>query len=337
MKNRVFNPPKAGGHKLGRMPKDARFNPFDGTPMLELRGIGGASRRESQLEAFRRRKVDKEKLASEIALDWTGEKKNLGILFASVGIQPNQDREYIIGKSVEEVRKIAGDKAAAIFIKVITLTLRGMTGLLNADYKPVDELDAGYPDEMGMANLPPPELLGRVLERGGREKLLAQGVEIWKGGLSTMINIMLEGEIRKGQIGSLKNGNSDSASGSHGPYYVVVDVGFDWQNVKCDASGRNCRITEDAHVAYIVPLEKHKAHVTNTIAKGFRRSLISWHEAVGLISKLVTYQEFVSAPKGIFNSSRAFSEWNKETAKEMLFEAVDAQEREEYAMLVLGK
>ncbi|MBU1165354.1 hypothetical protein KKF81_00280 [Candidatus Micrarchaeota archaeon] len=133
-----------------------------------------------------------------------------------------------------------------------------------------------------------------VMARGERECLCAQGTQYF----DLFINTMLEGRIKYGHWGSLKEGPADICAASHGPYYVVIDKdhnGIRKREHKGTLTGIHSEIPEEAHILYLVPDEQDKELVTTAINQATKLWIITKEEAEIVLSKLVTYEEFATA------------------------------------------
>ena len=174
-------------------------------------------------------------------------------------------------------------------------------GRFSVEYKPVYEI-AGVTDEIRRYDLEHPlvfqvsDLNERVLKR--RNLLAAHGVEEAKGGMRNMLNIMLEGEVRFGQTGPLAKGNPQFFAGDHGPYYVVLDESKRVFRKADDPLFRYSPTTfpEDAHVAYIIPLEQDRELVSRALDEAVNKNLITAAERDAILSKTITYDDYLRLP-----------------------------------------
>ncbi|MBS3127183.1 hypothetical protein J4228_03390 [Candidatus Woesearchaeota archaeon] len=176
-------------------------------------------------------------------------------------------------------------------------------GRFSVEYKPVYEI-AGVTDEIRRYTIyddprgtfQVSDLNERVLKR--RNGLAAQGIEEDKGGMRNMLNIMLEGEVRFGQTGPLVKGLPEWAAGPHGPYYVVLDESKRVFRTADDPLFRYSPVTfpEDAHVAYLVPLEADRELVSRALDEAVKKNLLTAAERDAILSKTITYDDYLRLP-----------------------------------------
>ncbi len=140
---------------------------------------------------------------------------------------------------------------------------------------------------------------GRVLERAADEYIVAQGVSSDRMGIWGLINILLEGQIRFGWTGGMSGRDcrdnslvcrGDMHAGAHGPYFVFL------------SEPAINPIDASLHTAYVVPKEEQRQFVYEVVADAFTKGLVTWHEALGALSKIITYQDYLEAPANIFLS-----------------------------------
>jgi hypothetical protein len=119
--------------------------------------------------------------------------------------------------------------------------------------------------------------------------LQGQGIEEAKGGFSSLINIMLEGLITKGNFGALLSGNPSCFAGPYGPYYVVAD-------------------DEKTIFAYIVHTEDYITHTHEALEKAVGLHLISEEDAINTCERLISADKVVTLPVEAFRSNNVFAE-----------------------------
>lgn len=146
----------------------------------------------------------------------------------------------------------------------------------------------------------------RVLQVGSR--LSAHGVGNDKTGLKGLLNIMLEGILRSPWWGPLCKGDPSYCAGPHGPYYVIIDYVPDGpSHPDYSPRLRALLVDEKYHIAYLVPHEEHKTFLTTALEGAVDLGMLTNSEADTLISKVVTYQEFVDMDAKDLANTEAFS------------------------------
>lgn len=144
----------------------------------------------------------------------------------------------------------------------------------------------------------------RVFKRGEEENLYAHGVNTEKmlGGMWAFVNIMLEGQITHGcYIGGLRDGNAGFDSGPHGPLYVIVAFSDDVFSTS---------IPEINHIAYLVPSARYAEPLRELMGIAVDRELLTDAERRVLVSKIITYEEFLAAPRDTFQSVASFQNYH---------------------------
>jgi hypothetical protein len=219
----------------------------------------------------------------------------------------------------EEVLRRLPDEQRAGFGQVFDLLMRGQN--LAFEYRPALEVEPRYLPEPRSDAVAAEEqaLRMEVVGRGLDEGLMAQGCERAKGGFEGIINIMLEGRIRSGEIGPMGartpagtiDTNPQLYSGGHGPFYVIVESG-----TLNPAFGGP--VGEARQLAYVVPTEAHRAQIAGALSSAVERGLMSRSEAVEALSKVVTYREFIDAPPGAFEPGSGFAPSRRGAAEELL-------------------
>lgn len=179
-------------------------------------------------------------------------------------------------------------------------------GKYSMEYKPNMEFEKQFPllHEQSMLSADEFALQDRLLERGAKEKIYAQGVEAQKGGLSSLLNIMLEGEVRYGETGLLQAGDTASFAGHHGPFYVILDLA---RNRRKGSGMTGESYGSDAIVSYVVPGQKQKQMLLKSLDSALEKGIISRAERDYLGSHVITYAEALNAPKGAFRSVVEFN------------------------------
>ncbi len=220
-------------------------------------------------------------------------------------LENGPDAKRIEKRIKKKARKLAkkerGKEAAKNFEKDY-----GITNVMFAcQHMPAREVETLlHQDEEYESKYMQDALWRQVMCRGRDEGLYAQGVEGEKSGLLRLVNIILEGRIRFGMYGTLTEtlGRTDpvvSEAGSYGPYYVVIG-GVCGDMVK-PSPERGYIIPEELHSAYLVPRDSEKKMVTEAVFRGVELGIVTEGEAVGALARLITYQEFVDAPYGVFD------------------------------------
>ncbi|QLH36045.1 MAG: hypothetical protein HWD61_07875 [Parachlamydiaceae bacterium] len=81
----------------------------------------------------------------------------------------------------------------------------------------------------------------------------AHGIEVQKGGIHNLLNIMLEGIIFSRWFGPLADGLPEFNAGPHGPYYIIIDSQKMKMDKRSSPRAQAGMIEEEYHKAYIVP------------------------------------------------------------------------------------
>jgi hypothetical protein len=174
-------------------------------------------------------------------------------------------------------------------------------------YQPITELPEDVLREMWMINWVPQgdELHARVCQKALEEDVLAHGAKNRSIHAESIINIMLEGrlhsEYRCLASGRLLPGNGSGSAEPHGPPYVILE-----NSVNQNAPDRGYQIGEEYHLAYLVRDELQKASIRKAMDCGLGLGLLTPNEHVLVLLKLITYEEFLAAPAGAFESVEAF-------------------------------
>jgi hypothetical protein len=151
------------------------------------------------------------------------------------------------------------------------------------------------------------QMQNKVLTHG---KLLpAHGVEKAKGGLKTLLNIILEGVILSrwwGPLGDKEIGNDPSIfSGPHGPFYIILDstqINQDNTNIRL----KHRMIDSDFHVAYLVPKQENKDQLVKALSKAVVLKIINKSEEELALKKIITYDDFLKFPKSTMTTIKLF-------------------------------
>lgn len=122
------------------------------------------------------------------------------------------------------------------------------------------------------------------------EKVLAHGISEKRGGVCTLINIMLEGQLLHSSISSLIDGDPKHVAGPHGPYYIIVSWNKDLVDYE---EGRDYSDREIQ--AFVVPGEREKQLVVDVLQDAFRGGFLTYKEQQSLCCRLFTYQQCCSA------------------------------------------
>ncbi len=159
---------------------------------------------------------------------------------------------------------------------------------LHPGYRPVFEIENTIKTKELTLNPTEKELQSLLLKRG--ENLFAQGVEEEKGGITNLINIQLEGEVRYGYEGTLSSGDPTFFAGSHGPYYVVFEK-------KASTFVDNGIFHPDSEIAaFIVPGERHRKVITDALDEAVKKGMISVEEQSSILKRVITYNEMNKLP-----------------------------------------
>lgn len=132
----------------------------------------------------------------------------------------------------------------------------------------------------------------RFLARIAREQygfLTAHGVELAKGGYTNFLNILLEGEIKKGEMGPLLSGNSQVYAGSHGPFFVVGNH-------------------PDCLQVYILPSDSYLKATRVALSLAVRDGILERHRAEMLSARLITVDQVQKVSKEAFKTNGAFEQ-----------------------------
>ncbi len=281
--------------------------------------VSAVSRRERQLEAFKEKDPDiaaaKETIIESIN---AGSSRNIQIEIAKVRTLPPSQKKAVI----DEIRRRT--KSAPLNFAIASLTVHPLS-IGSGEYVPVLEID---PQFLGVPKIEIPDaLLAGVLEKGRCEFIQAQGVSEQKGGLKSLINIMLEGEISRGFYGALTNYEySEMSAGKHGPFFVLIDTTSYPDLITYSGSRRSYHIPEGLHTAYLVPFQKHKDAIINAITNGVRSGLLTFEDGIKLLSKLLRFAEFINAPQHVFSRMGLFAATQVNKATNLLCGAIEAQE-----------
>jgi hypothetical protein len=275
-----------------------------------------------QQARFKTVEMERVEVAGSIA-EWIaggGTKEVPWLQVAWLREQSPETFEAIRKEVVAKVTESKGARVGANADQMMNVFLNNLDFL----YRPAMEISPAVTGERYSINGAPEEVgLGRqVLLRGENETLLAQGIERGKGaasGFSSLINVMLEGSIRFGQVGGLVAGDTATFSGGHGPFYVVVERG-----TLDPAFGGP--IGENKHIAYIVPNEQYKTQLAGALSEAVDKGFMTHEEAVAALSKVVTYKEFIDAPKGAFDEpGGVFTAGREKAANDLLGDSTAAR------------
>lgn len=128
--------------------------------------------------------------------------------------------------------------------------------------------------------------------------LQAHGVESGKGGLATVVSIMIEGGIEPSVVfgkkrvclGSLyfKGLDPSLTAGLHGPYYIIVDK-FNHSN---SADGSRT-VKADRHIAYIVPRIVDRLIATRALNLAVADGMMTREQADSFIGRIITYDDII--------------------------------------------
>lgn len=137
--------------------------------------------------------------------------------------------------------------------------------------------------------------------------IFAHGCERGKGGLLSLINILLEGELRKGCYGSLghiSNPMRSSEAAPHGPFYVILDPK---QSSQPRGGGTiplrflNPDYVKPRNVAFLVPLKLDKELVLKALNAALEARIVTPEEAEDLEKRVFTITEFCNLDETRFD------------------------------------
>jgi len=176
-----------------------------------------------------------------------------------------------------------------------------------------------------------PETHEALMKKGAKEQIMAQGVGMAEAGsFNTLINIMLQGEISGGMYGTLTDTTHGAlpsdAAGSHGPYYIIIDDSRKGK-IKTTYTEEGGHLTEsniipeELHLAYVVDTEAHRTEIANALYGAVETGIITKDRAIELLSKVVTKEEVLNAPKDIFS-------YKRKTGKKHVLTAAERNEAE---------
>lgn len=141
-------------------------------------------------------------------------------------------------------------------------------------------------------------LRDKVFALGEEENLAAHGIDVGKGGLRNLLNIILEGQIRTNIagdwfLGRLTDGDPTYYAGPHGPYYVVLrGPGFSY-NTSIPLQNR------DEFLWYLVPSRQERDFARQAISLAAEQGLIDKDIAEKETGKIIDYNDFIAIYKYI--------------------------------------
>ncbi|MFH2021545.1 MAG: hypothetical protein ABIJ34_09105 [archaeon] len=253
-------------------------------------------------------KLDDDTLVSRalVSLVHDGDNKTPEILLAIPSLlSQSEDRK---ARLIRAIRKQLPESHNNYLDLTLTLV---QSDQFPVEYRPVDELGSCLRVPNNSSGPFPPSiyhlLMESILVRGKDESLSAQGVNWRKGGIVSLLNIMLEGEIRHGNFGQLIKGNSKYCAGSHGPYFVILDDNRESITLKHYANSYTMHAPESTHLAYLVPPDNAELRfLSSDLNAAIGLGIITTEEATLVMAKIVTHSQFLDTtytPKGIFGSS----------------------------------
>jgi len=140
------------------------------------------------------------------------------------------------------------------------------------------------------------ELEEKVLAHGGAH-VCAHGIEVRKGGMQNLINIMLEGLVRNQYCGGFTRGDPSWSAGEHGPYYVLIDLKKLQDDAKHGRRHRPGMIDEIYHIGYVIPSKRRRKFLFTALEKAEEIGMLIKEEVQNLKAKVLTYKEFLEIPK----------------------------------------
>ncbi|MBD3295947.1 MAG: hypothetical protein GF392_01100, partial [Candidatus Omnitrophica bacterium] len=169
-------------------------------------------------------------------------------------------------------------------------------------------------------------LLNKVQSIGKKKDIPAYGIETARGGVTTLLNIILEGKIRSRE-GSDNWGRLDDSlypevsGGSHGPYWVTFTepAGDEWTRA-------------ENHVHYIVRNAEEKRDILSLLSRTARKGLITEEYRRSAGSKVVTYEDFIGE-----SSRKAFEDAYSRSGDDRKIEAGTAGAPKEGMTAALGE
>lgn len=170
-----------------------------------------------------------------------------------------------------------------------------------------------------------------ILEIAQTKKLLAHGVDMTKVGTAGLADILVNGYIKArdtkfGQVvfaGPLRPQEEDEeymdyiaeSSGDYGPYYIILDPVIEKLRIEEEIDGEKIllpgfykaeQVAEDKwglsnkyHAAYLVPKEEDRNYLIEKIELAVVQSKMDAANAKMIISKIITYFEFVQAKEAV--------------------------------------
>lgn len=217
---------------------------------------------------------------------------------------PEDRAQPIIWDSRNLLLGSMSNKEVVEILDVLITRIRQRADLAQQNYEALYELPPGT--ALGIIAAGHPSSIGKVLERGAREDILAMGISDEEGGLQHMANIMLEGSISCAKYGILAPEGTQGSVWKKGPLFVVMEKNIDSQYDKRGEYSLRFEISEDHHLYYLVPSQEHAEILAHTIKEGIKAGLMTFGQGVTSLSKTVTYDEFVSAEPDAFSKYSGF-------------------------------
>jgi len=243
---------------------------------------------------------------------------DLGRCLFYAGLLDKERAMALVGENLEIHTKAAGSQGAMkrLFALGNAISREGM----RRDYHAIYEISPWSGG--GLKTAPDENAFRSVLARGCDEGVLAHGIGAHNGGLLELVNIMLEGVLRQAVFGRLSGEAVPGVVKDDGPIFVVLE---DCQNNRCDKEGRRLSksLPEDKHLFYIVPDRSYRLAAAKALKDGMEGGLLTFGQALTALSKTLTYDEFVYAPKDSFAKFSGYSITRRYEAIGWLAEAWD--------------
>jgi len=175
--------------------------------------------------------------------------------------------------------------------------VKGSRGFFDfSGYLPIYEIMAKATDpqityiksrSVGGADYAEYRAMEKILDKGAR--IDAHGVELLKGGLRNILNLMLEKRLRpevlSGGLGPSSMSLPDCCSGGHGPFYLFLG-GDDGRQI----------------IAALVPKEEDMKVAKEVFALGGEHGILSKEAVFELSSRIITYEDFLALDDDVLSA-----------------------------------
>lgn len=231
------------------------------------------------------------------------------------GIEPTRIHQAneILNQAIKEVRNLRDDKGFvppfeknAAWCEGLRRTSPACQMLEKLPHLPEKEFCLLYKNPNLRRPTCDEQKQNQLLLRGSGIEAL--GVEEGKGGLTLLINIILEGLIRSRWSGPLGGVDAAVSAGPHGPFYVILDSDAMIRDIDTDPRLQARYTDEKYHVAYIVPDSIHAQIIFEVLQKAVEVHMLTEAEAQQLRSKVKTYDEMLSLSDSELSNSQAVKE-----------------------------